>query len=441
MSILACLAGGRANLQRSRLSPSGTDTSSQWGDPEVPTLFGTPLPLRSSLAPDSRNGSTIESHRNELQGFSEIELLVLADHNTPTDENDIYKWRRWSKNEPNSPAWTYQAIIRHSNDVEIANLRVTLPEDIQTLQSCMASCFPDLSVEDAARRLLTTMQDENLAITTSVKIAARQGNKRQKSVSAVRAFLYFRSALKPEDWRIMRQVFCIICSKKAMEKLAQMAGFPSSIEPYYNSSADTDGERLLRAMSWPEFVSGDQSAGLALTRSRLCLRAFTTSTGSSVFEWTNFPAQIDVGLTADQLRAAMSHASRSINRSTPDLLKPYITKHLRQYTVPVRNGRQILPATIKIPTFRTQGVLIKKPKEGWPHTTQDFCYLVTGENVQFDDEAKLGQLLQETKNADEVFGVIRKDHQDNSVDESFLDRWIQILKGQLPQDTTFEQNL
>ncbi len=439
MSVLTCLAGGGANLLNSRLSPSGTDTSSQVGDAEFIALRAMSLPSRSSLVPELTNGETMGLPRNSSLGFPKIEPLVQNGPTTFSDRRDIYSWQRWVTNEQDLRPWVRKATIRHSNQVELSFLQVTMPEEIHLLQTCLETCFPDLSVKDAARKLLISLQDDDLAVTSSVKATSWQGNQLNKLILEVRALVYFRSELKPKDWQIIRQVLCILCSEKAIEGLTQIAELNPFIHRSSNRSDDTECERFLQAINWPKLIGGTQSAGLALARCQLCLRAVSDSAGSSSFEWTKFFPQRDGGVTGEELYGIMSYALKNREVSIPDHLTPYIKKNWCPYIVPVGSDTQGPTAmALELPNFRTQGVLIKKPKVGWDEAAQDFCFLIVNENVRFDDEAKLGQLLEESKRAGEVFAAVQKNATYDQGDRALIDQWVRILKGQLPQDSPLE---
>lgn len=436
MSIIRCLTGGGPNILNPRLSPSGTDTSSMAGDAELIALRAMSLPSRSSLVPELSNDGMTGLDRNGSPEFPEIELLVQISPATLLDREDIYSWWRWAATEQDLLPWTQKATIRHSNLVELGFLQVTMPEEIHLLEICLKSCFPDLFVKDAARKLLVSLQDDNLAVTTLVKATSWRGNQLDESILEVRALVYFRSGLRSRDWQITRRILCILCSEKAVEGLAQIAKLSPFIHWSSNRSDAAQCKRFLQEINSLNLIRGAQSAGLALMRCQLSLRAVRDNAGSSIYEWIKFSPQRDDGLTEGDLYEIVLRSLKKQEISTPDLLTLYIKKTLFLYIVPVGNGQQEPPATdLEIPNFKTQGVLIKKSKVDWVETTQNFCFLVINEKVRFDDDARLGQLLEESKRAKEWFAIANTNAKIDKGDRALIDQWVQILKGHVPQDT------
>lgn len=79
--------------------------------------------------------------------------------------------------------------------------------------------------------------------------------------------------------------------------------------------------------------------------------------------------------------------------------------------------------------------MIKKPRSGWPESTQDFCYLVIDENIRLEDDLELGRLMEESKREKGISGLFRNNTTRSKVDSLFVDQWARVLKGELPPDT------
>lgn len=439
ISVIECLTGGGQNLLNSRLSPTGTDTSSLAGDTELIALRAMSLPSRSSLVPELSNDEITGSASISSPTFPEIEPLVQVDPTTFSGKEDIHFWRRWATTEQNQRPWSRKATIRHSNRVELNSLQVAMPEEIHLLQTCLDSCFPGLSTRDTARKLLISLQDDNLAVTTSVKNTFWEGNQVKESIIEVRALVYFRSGLRPEDWQITRHLLCILCSEKAMEGLARITKLSPSIHRSSNRGDDIQCERFLQAINSLNLIGGTRSAGLALARRQLSLKAVGDNAGSFMFEWSKFSPQRDDEVTGAELYEMMLRSLKKQKVFVPELLTPYIKQKSCLYNVPVRSDEQGPPAkALEIPNFRTHGILIKQPKLGRVEPVIDFCFLVMYENVQFDNETKLGQLLEESNRAGELYAVVKSNATYEQGDRAILDQWARILKGQLPQDTLLE---
>ena len=438
-SVMRCLTGGASNLLKNRLSPIGTDTSSLAGDPELTALRVMSLPSRSFLAPDLSIDQMIGLAGTSSPKFLKIEPLVKISTAALPEREDAHNWGRWATTEQDSLPWAQRATIRHSNRVELSYLQVSMPEENRLLQTCLDSCFPSLSIMDAAKKLLISLEDDNLAVTTSVKATSWQGNQQEELILPVRALVYFRSALRPEDWQITRQVLCILCSEKAIQGLAEIAHYRPYIPRSPKNNDDAQCERFLLAINSLNLIGGTRSAGLALLRRQLSLRAVGDNPRSSDFEWSKFSPQRNDGFKGAEFHGIMSHALQHQEVSIQNHLKPYVEKNSCLCVVPAGSDQNGPPATaLEIPNFRTQGVLIKKPKGGWGETAQNLCFLVMNENVWFDNESMLGQLMDESNKAREVFAMANTNAAYEHGDRAIIDKWILILKGELSHYTALE---
>ncbi len=437
-SVLTCLAGGRDSFLSSRLSPSGTDISSQLSETGLTSSRAMSLPSRASLTRELLNGDAIGTPIETSPNPLEIEPLLQIDDATLLDGQDVHHWRRWVANEQESGSWVSKATIRHSNQVELSFLQMTMPAEVDLLRVFLTSWFPALTLKEAARKLLTSLQDDNLAVTASVKATSWQENQVNRFTLEVRALVYFRSALKPENWEIARHVLAILCDPKALKGLCEIAELNPNDQPTSDRCVDADCEPFKQAINWVKAVGGTTSAGLALRRRQLYLRSVSNNDGSSKFEWMISRPEQEGGVL-EHLLERISQTSESCEEGVPEILTPYIKRFRRTYIVPQGRDEQGPPATaLKIPDLRTSGALIKKPTTGWPEDTQDFCFLITNDNVRFDDIAKLGQLLEDTRRAKELYVIVRKKATYHQGDLALIDWWIRVLKNQSPYDTFFE---
>ena len=120
--------------------------------------------------------------------------------------------------------------------------------------------------------------------------------------------------------------------------------------------------------------------------------------------------------------------------STTNVSPTYSKMESCLYIIPAGNDLQGPPTTVLgTPKFQAQGVLIKKPADGWPGTPETICFMVTAENVRFTDEATLGELLDETCKKGEFFSVAKTTRYTKD-DKNLIDVWASILKGQYSPD-------
>ncbi|RFU27659.1 hypothetical protein B7463_g8657, partial [Scytalidium lignicola] len=446
-SIMRCLTRNRLSHYPS-MSPSVTDISSLAGDAEFMVIRAMSLPSRSSLMPEPSNDE-LGSVDDSSPEFLKIRHLIQVEPAILSDRVDTYSWQRWVTPDQDLRPWAKTATIRHSNLMELTSLQVVMPEKIHLIKTCLALCFPGFPIKEAARKLLISLQDDNLAVTTAVKAISWQGDQPKESILEVRALVYFRSGLRPEDWQITRQILCILCSEKAIQGLAQITG----ISPFINRSSNTTDaqcEQFLRAINSLNLIGGNKSAGLALARPHLFIRAVSDGSGSSLFEWSSFclpraeegvtGSRTVSGFTGDNFFDIMSKALTTQDVSIPPFMTLYIEKKSCSYTIPGVSGQRGPPAeALHIPNFPTQGVIVKKPKNSWSETTPEFCFLVTNEQVQFGEEKSLGELLEESYRAKEFYLVSRNTGSYSRSDRALIDNWFRDLKGQLPRDTALER--
>lgn len=448
-SIMKCLTRNRLSLYPS-MSPSIADISSLADDAQSTAIRTISLPSRSSLAPES-SSDELGAVDSSPPMVLEFRHLIQVSPATLSEGGDTYSWQRWVTPDKDLTPWTRAATIRHSNRIELTSLQVAMPENIHLIKTCLNSCFPGFTTNAAATKLLNSLQDDNLAVTTAVKAMKRQGNQLEETTLEVRALAYFRSGLRPEDWQITRQMLCVLCSEKAIQGLAQITGINPSINRR-SSTTDAECEQFLRAINSLNLIGGNRSAGLSLMRPQLFLRAVSNGSGSSLFEWSVFsPPRTEVvagstgskgfsGFTGDDFFDIMSKALTTQDVSIPCLLTPYIEKKSYPYTIPGVSDQRGPPATaLDIPNFPTQGVIIKKPKDSWSETTPEFCFLVTNEHIQLGEERRLGELLEESYRAKEFYRVSKQVVSYNQGDKALIGNWVRVLKGQLPRDTALER--
>ncbi|KIW40797.1 uncharacterized protein PV06_07970 [Exophiala oligosperma] len=446
-SILACLAGGRTNLRQVRLSPSGTEASSQMSEIGISNFPDISLPLRSSTAPE-------QAHAELVGDLDADKETILQRHRQPdpasssATENalDTHQWRKWEEADPDEHPWAAHATIRHSNVVQYSYWQLILPVDKKVLENCLEVVFPKISAEEAARQLVNTMCDTNMTVKTRWKFDAKQmppGESPGVEI-LVRALVYAQCALKPENWRITRRLSCILCSQRALQQLAEIAHvvLPPTGLVDDEIGSGINCQQVLQAIDKLKLCSGQKSAGLAMFRRQLCLRAtHKVSDGFEELEWFAFSHQssaTNVGTIKTTRKLASVIASTFFGRkrhpTVAPVLAPYVEAESTLHILPTDHEMDNLARReADALRFKSPGILIKKPTT-WPGKTPEFCLLVTEENVDFEDEVRLGEMIEEAQAADEVFGVV-KEHANcgGSTEDmaAIFSQWAKNMKGVL----------
>lgn len=439
-SILNCLTGGGDGLYSCRLTPPGTDLSSQLSEVDVRDLQTTSslrlqspmmqtsdfLPDMCTVEPSSLNGTDIAALFHEVTVGS-------------VNGDQSHNWQWWRKEQSQVLPWNQTATIRHSNQVEFSTVHLVIPEQPAMLQSCLSLLCPKLTVEEASARLLNMLQERSFVIKDQ-KGMGGYANQPVKKARHVRLLVYFRSGLRPEDWQITRNLLVIACSMPAMKLVAQIAGSKKDfLRLSHLTIPDNRMEELVRMIKEsPKLIAGSDSVMLAMTRRPMFLFPVFDITVSAKFQWIS-SSQAKTELSADELSVFMSDVFNGPETPLPALSTQHMRKHLERLTVPSSDdemGSSCLQH--KLPRIDTAAIIVKKPSNGWPSSTPQFCLMVVDQRTSFNDNFRLGQLLQETIRQKAFYAAAKKDASFRKNDLMLFDKWARILKGELPSDTSLE---
>lgn len=296
--------------------------------------------------------------------------------------------------------------------------------------------LPQLLPEQAAAILLTSLQDDDLAVTAAVKTTAWLMGKQQDSILEVRALVCFQSALRLEDWQITRQILCVLCSERSIQALAQITGVQPSIEGN-RQAKKLQCQQFAQAINSLNLIGGSMSVGLAVARSQLSLRAVHDdhSNSASMFEYqrssphkvpSTIPEFAGVSLF-DAISSALNNLMTQEEHTT-QTLNPYITKSFSLYTIPRISDQGSLAPALDIPHYPSPGVIFKA-QDSSAEAEAEFCFLATNEPVRLGEEHILGELLEETFRAKRLFLVKATVPRYDQRDRRLICNWIQTLKG------------
>jgi len=425
-SILACLAAGSGFIRRFT-----TPMSSQWSEPEIQSRrldtesLSTRSPVWRSLDNGVGPGQAETNFPDAMEIYDTINTENHSQH-ASADQEDVHHWSRWVVAEDNSPPWTKWATIRHSNLIQYAYQQLHLPENGQTLRRCLEVCFPKSDVTDTAKRLLTTLLDEDVSITASAGIFSQPNSPATDTSTVIRAFLSIRTQMSSKDWQIEQRILCISCTEEARRQLSQLAQqSPDDVVFDVHNC-----ECLSRVLNWFQFIHGKELASLALASlpdRQMCIKFCQRFDGEYHFKLHKFHAGDNGRLNLRDIDA-ISRALASDKE---------IQEHKAEFHIPFRVSPQFPPLEVLVgaPDMldlgTSAGVLVKKP-QNWPTETPEFCFLVMDKDVNFTDQPKLADMIRETLERKTVFGI-RK--QIEKQDKVLIDRWVRILQGKIPDST------
>ena len=394
------------------------------------------LSLRHSLEPTARNEPDLGPIAGEMLDVMEITNTpadAQAQSQHASDQEDVYHWLRWIVTDQSSPSWTRLATIRHSNLVQLTFQELNLPEEAQSLRSCLEMCFPSGDVKDVANRLLTTLLHDSICVTASSHTVLRRNTLLNGTLPRTRTFVYLRTQLRPEDWQIERYMLCLNCTEMSIQVLGRLAQQVLGDLEAPDAWDSHDCECLFREMDRFKLLSGKEAANsamLPLSRRQMCLKLCRDATGQEHFRAVKFCPNSDGRLSLADLKALREAI---VGREE---LQEYISEHRAPFRVPSQATCPDMRSSLQMSEHvaESQGMLIRKPPS-WPRATPEFCFLVTDEHVDFDDVATLGTIMKKVQDRDGILGNPRGQIEEG--DMPFVDRWIRVLQGEVLDANAF----
>lgn len=427
-SILNCLLDGKANQRMMRLSPTGTEFSSQASEAGFENLRESPFPFQRTPSQELTEDPMPAYLFDKSDNLFEIGALLSTGLASTMNTEDTYNWRRWIAPESDPQPWTKRATIRHSNQVEFVSLRLILPDEAPTLHACLKVCFPGLAVDKAAKKLLAALTDVNSTILTNFSLESRSGTQWSKPFSPCRVMVYFNSAIRRKDWQIVRQQLVIVCSENSAALLAMIASVNARDVNWYDGQKLSTGE-IVEATSRLHFLDGVQSAGLAISRFSLCLKALPNQTGQNSYRWIRSSAGTANALSTEDLVLLTDCLIAESDAARPSFPVPHLQKECLSYiTLGSSRTGEDFSRILDLPRFSTTGILVKKPRHGWPDEVQEFCFFIMDEKVDFDDEKQIAGILDTAISEREVWGPTKERARYTTQDKTFATQWIRLLQ-------------
>ncbi|KAK5062685.1 hypothetical protein LTR84_004758 [Exophiala bonariae] len=415
--VLGCLVGGRLNSRR--LTP-GFSVLSERSPSELELLQHIP-----HQASDNRK-LVVENFRPQgriSNGHVGTETSRGMEH------DNLLGWTRWIGKSVNDPKWTRLMTIRHTDLVYLDIVSLNLPEELDTLKSCLESFEMQRALDSIAEELLMMFLDNELAIQTTNHIVSRTSAEEHESPVPVRAIIFSRSAIRRQDWQISRQTLVIACTWKSLMLLKDLSQHSVAL-PNFPRHCHTQQcacfTTAINAVSW---ISRGMSANLALGQTCLRLRFDQSSRQPAHFQW--------VQARSGAKDTRFKNFCLAILNTTSSVIKqrPFIEKVRSHWKVSPGEGTATATAmfmALDVPQLvddsKVAAMIVKKPRT-WPETTQKFCLFVMEDGVDFENRAELCRLIQTAKK--DIFGGDPGDHNCVLADELALDEWIEALKDEV----------
>jgi hypothetical protein len=444
--ILCCLAGGRENLRHT--SPTYASRFSTQ-EPRQGSPMGNQgnLGTQSNTDPDS-DTDTVGLTETASLGILTLDDTIMEDQPVPIGDQGIESYEnttshpllRWANTSLHQAPWTKHATIRHSNMSLFMFSHLPLPEDPDTLVECLQQVSGQgaESLSDIARDLISSFLDYTGAMTTTLNRILQLKNEWLKegndvttgSEWPVRALFSFRTCVRSFDWQIVRELWCISCTLRAVQRLATIA--------------DIDFEALCAPTGWSTDMPSFSSSVFRSLHSLTQKDSARAAINSTVLYLT-----IQVGECGQHSCQWISReASEDISKSF-SLLSPSVCCHgtlaslVDKGTALMEVLEKPLPTDLKRrlgPQLSASGgeVLLCKGRH-WPETAPKWCLMVLNE-LDFGDNRELRRSLARAKDKRECYtfafrgshdeaGEPTKELIDHNVDGRFLDMWIDHLSS------------
>lgn len=464
--ISCCLAGGRQNLRGNNLrsaSPAPTYESrfSSCG-PQFERLTNNSLHggVRSSPIPETPSpildtdidtvdfaetasvaSLTLQNSKMELDESMEDYPTAAQDESTETCSNSLsHPQLTWTKISDDAP-WTARATIQHSNMCLFVFSHLSLPEDPDSLLSCLrqASSVGIGSTRAIADSLVVSFTDHSLVKHTTLDRILQLKNDwlwepeyvSNGSENLLRALFAFRTYIRTSDWQVVRELWCISCTAQTLHNLARIAEL--NMDGVWRSRVRQQAEESpLPASDFEALrrLTGSRAASAAINSKvlYLCLPSRTNGeAGSFGFPW-------EACVDSDQLRRSFSLLAPSvcchgrvvqcINRGVAliEVLKKPLPKGILRVLGP------------EIPAIR--GAILLQKGQHWPQTTPMWCLMILDEiEVERGKELARRLLTQEYYQAfdfaprhDETGKPYQKALAQTGDDE-FLVAWLEDLRS------------
>jgi hypothetical protein len=355
-----------------------------------------------------------------------------------SDPNIKHPLLRFSSSYKESKRWTKNATIRHTDLVLFSFCHIAAPEDGEALRGWLNSVKP---ASDNPQDLITSIlvRDTN-AVTITMNGVLQLENlwtrtDHQPSPEhdhPILAWIWFRSYLKPGDWQVVREIFCITVSQPAFRELLKLAGVAQS--PHANEwiahlcdCLTTDAQSL-------RSLCGRESIASAASSLSLRLETFWHNNGEVHFRWAK---QADnTTADAERLYHWISESSKtSLDASLPGCHSRKILEEL----LPRKVVPSFLRPLLRIPSrFGKQGAALLKQPASWPAGRSPMYCLMVSDETGFDDEPALCQKIVRLSKAGDLYRPIGEEVCRITVsgyDKCLISVWTDILSGKTSPNT------
>lgn len=444
VNIIRCLAGEEMFLRD--ITPAFTNISLQEGDPDVePTSSASSTPRLLIPDPSPLIDLTLDEEMAENEGIAagvEDEVMEdvhpsmaanpgISDHCRIGDRHPLLKFSQLCYGPGH---WTNKATIRHANLVLFTFRHIVVPEERGALETFLVASGEAGGSLTNAQVLYRDLREPAAAVhITSYGLSQLEMAWTQSETPTIadtdqtlRAWVFFQTFFRREDWQIVRQLSCITFSPRAVETLATIAldGCNTNPGPVCEPTAHRC-PCLVKAVEALRLLHGKDSAAGAMLGLTLNLELGLHGSADIHFQWAR--AQ-DAVPPSHPMIALMQTSNASPHLRLSSLLTEILVK---------KPTPRLLIAFLK-PAKRTgaRGALLLKKPHLWHSACPTYCLLVLKES-DLSDEAELGDTILRVVEAREIFGVRGHGQGVTAIgvtDHACFKLWADILRRKVPFD-------
>lgn len=382
---------------------------------EISPTSTNPFPRSESVFSTSSVRSFSQTLLESVREEDTIAQAVEGYDHLGFQDASSHPFLRWADHSHVSTPEAFQSSIRHSDIVTFSFRVLWLPDNEESFPSLLFSpqnevnsllrVIPVLKKAHQHRQTLLLSIDQISEIErywTGENTQPSSGLTITKPTQIVSAFLFFRTYCRPEDWQVIREVYCIIWSSQAAKFLKGRLN--TNLDPRFESGRVQHSD-IIGAFQQLRNLSGRHSVAYALQNISLILspRSDISSTGRRL-EWRQ---PQDQGVS-EPVIAQYFALFNSISKSGDRVRSSHHHSH-RLLRVTRTEQASDTPADLPhVPENVGQGgaMLALKPSL-WPSQCPRFCLFILLDQ-DFDDKARLAGLLRYTIESREMYGELEK---------------------------------
>jgi hypothetical protein len=427
--ILRCLAGGAIHLRE--ITPANTQISMDDDDEEAAEDVSEPVNVLLAMRQNGERAQAIEEIEDIVSDM-DFDFGETAALHTDAESHDINgdDLARISLDESKSLNDTSNGTaIQNADCSELVWKQIILPSRTDEMLEFLLVTKPNSAPQAAARELLRIFLDDRLTVTatshwmSSLEHRIRSGRSLRfvEPETPVRVVMHGYSHFNGFDWRIIRQLTCLVCTQDAASALANISEDLSIVASITQWTAHDCGCLEER---WEEFQSlqGRRAVVAALTQLEIGLQHDVEPESEGHPKWVSCDEvrwqaieRWDVNAVLRQLESASGTVKACLK-----ILRWDSESEMSSSSRFTGSGLIDTSSVDDVP-----GLFVKRPSN-WGVSCPTWCF------VRLDDRNGRGwedwELAAAALEGGAVYAARSEDGEIASADRAFLTHWIRQME-------------